>query len=455
MSRRYLAFFLAIAGLAGVLYGLGANGEMSIVKPYLEATTGFDAARLSLLVGGCLFGSVCINVFAGALSDWLGRRKAFLAGALFFAAGSPLAALSGGCFGAIYSGVLMQGCGMGLVAVVMPMFIAETLPKEIRGRGTAFFQLVMIGGILVSGLIGLALAVFVGPADSPALSIAAKERCWQAVFWIVGGLSMLSFVAGLFLKESPAWLARTKGGGRESDTDRKTEVGADANRHPLFSRRYMAPFAIAFTILVCNQATGINAVLGYTTTIFREAGLSLHDINIADVVLKIAMFAMTAVACALVDRKGRVFLLELGTRGIVGSMVAAGLLMMALEKGLVAASPLTGWLALAALVVFISSFCIGPGVCVWLALTELMPGRIRAVGIGVSLMANQGLATGLQSTLLPLTDRIGYGWLFICFAACTVVYYLTVHLFMPETKGKTLEEIELWFAEGKGKGRYR
>jgi len=211
------------------------------------------------------------------------------------------------------------------------------------------------------------------------------------------------------------------------------------------------PFLIAFTILVCNQATGINAVLGYTTTIFRESGLSLHAISIADVILKVAMFVMTAVSCALVDKKGRVFLLELGTRGIIGSMLVAGALMMCLERGILAASPVTGWAVLASLVVFISSYCVGPGVCVWLALTELMPSRIRAVGIGVSLMANQGVATGLQSTLLPLTGKIGYGWLFFVFAACTVVYYLTVHLYMPETKGKTLEEIEQWFAEGRRK----
>ena len=75
MSKRYLAYFLAMAGLAGVLYGLGANGEMSIAKPYMEATTGFDATRLSLLVGGCLLGSVCVNFFAGALSDWFGRKR--------------------------------------------------------------------------------------------------------------------------------------------------------------------------------------------------------------------------------------------------------------------------------------------------------------------------------------------------------------------------------------------
>jgi len=424
----------------------------------MEPTTGFDASRLSLLVGGCLLGSVCINLFAGALSDWFGRKRMFLVGAPFFAVGSPIAALSSTSFAAIYAGVLLQGFGMGIVAVVMPMYIAEALPKEIRGRGTAFFQLVMIGGILVSGLIGLGLSLAVGPADSPTLPLADKERCWHAVFWIVGGLSAFIVLAGLFLKESPVWLAgregqrlKVKGQTEDEQFHCLTSDLGPRTSPSLFSRRYVVPFLIAFTILVCNQATGINAVLGYTTTIFREAGLSLHAISIADVILKVAMFVMTAVSCLLVDKKGRVFLLEIGTLGIIGSMLVAGVLMMGLERGLFPATPLTGWAVLAALVVFISAFCVGPGVCVWLALTELMPSRIRAVGIGVSLMANQGVATGLQSTLLPLTGKIGYGWLFFGFAACTVVYYLTVHLYMPETKGKSLDEIERWFAEGKRK----
>jgi len=316
MSNRYLAYFLAMAGLAGVLYGLGTNGVMSIAKPYIEATTGFDAVHLSLLVGCCLLGSVCVNFVAGTLSDWFGRRKMFLLGAILFAFGSFVVGGAHREFGAMYCGILTQGLGMGIVAVVMPMYIAETLPKEIRGRGTGFFQLVMIGGILASGLIGLALSFCVGPADSPTLGLAEKEWCWHVVYWIVGGLAAGIFVAGLFLRESPVWLAR-KSGRRAARCDKAegTSLGCDAGS--VFQRRYMVPFAIAFTILACNQATGINAVLGYTTTIFKASGLSLHAINVADVVLKVAMFVMTAVACMLVDRKGRVFLLELGTRGIV------------------------------------------------------------------------------------------------------------------------------------------
>jgi len=441
MSNRYLAYFLAMAGGAGVLYGLGTNGVMSIAKPYIEASTGFDAVHLSLLVGGCLLGSVCVNFVAGTLSDWFGRKKMFLAGAILFAFGSQVVGCVSRDFVAMYCGILMQGLGMGIVAVVMPMYIAETLPKEIRGRGTGFFQLVMIGGILASGLIGLALSICVGPADSPTMGVAEKEWCWHVIYRIVGGLAAGVFVAGLFLEESPVWLKRrdNRRVARSAKIEGETRC---CDTGSIFQRRYMVPFAIAFTILACNQATGINAILGYSTTIFRASGLTLHAINVADVILKMAMFSMTAVACLLVDRKGRVFLLELGTRGMIVSMLAAGALMMTIDCGAIAASPATGWCMLAALVLFISSFCIGPGICVWLALTELMPSRIRGLGIGVALMANQGIATGLQSAFLPMVAKIGYGWMFVSFAVFGVIYYLTVHLHMPETKGRTLEDIE-------------
>jgi len=203
MSNRYLAYFLAMAGLAGVLYGLGTNGVMSIAKPYIEATTGFDAVHLSLLVGCCLLGSVCVNFVAGTLSDWFGRRKMFLLGALLFAFGSFVVGGVHREFGAMYCGILTQGLGMGIVAVVMPMYIAETLPKEIRGRGTGFFQLVMIGGILASGLIGLALSFCVGPADSPTLGLAEKEWCWHVVYWIVGGLAAALVLGAVYEAEKP------------------------------------------------------------------------------------------------------------------------------------------------------------------------------------------------------------------------------------------------------------
>ena len=441
MSKVRIAFVLAIVGLSGILYGIGSSGSaMSVSLPYLRETTAFTSAQLSLLVGACMLGAVVSGLFAGPLADWIGRKRSFVVAAALFAAGSPALALSNGTYSVMMGAMLVQGLGIGIFGIVSPLYLAEVLPPRMRGKGTGFFQLVIIVGIVLSGLFGLALSSWIGPPDSTALSLAAKTRCWQIVFGCVSLPALLVLICSFFLGESPVWLGgKAKGDGqlRQSSPDARPQLPDS-----LFSRRYIVPFVLAFTILVCNQTTGINAVLAYSVTIFREAGLRGAFANGADSIFKVAMLFATVAACALVDRKGRVYLLKLGTAGIVASMVVAGLVMLGVRAGAFAASPATGWTVAAALVVFISSFAVGPGVCVWLALTELMPSRIRAVGMSVALVANQGVATALQATMLPLTDRIGYGWLFLFFALCTVGYWMTVSFFLPETKGRTLEDIE-------------
>jgi hypothetical protein len=108
----------------------------------------------------------------------------------------------------------------------------------------------------------------------------------------------------------------------------------------------------------------------------------------------------------------------------------------------------TGYLVIASLMLFITSFALGPGVCVWLALSELMPTRIRSMGMGVALVINQGVSTGIAAFFLPIVGNHGYSAMFLFWAACTVIYFITAAFFLPETKGKTLEEIEEHF-EGK------
>ena len=435
MTKRHCAWFLALTGLAGALYGLGASSSaMSVALPYIRETTAFSSARLSLLVGACTLGAVVSGVSAGSLADFFGRKRAFLLGALLFALGTPAQALSQGVYPVLLGGVIVQGLGIGILGVVVPLYLAEALPPDMRGKGTGFFQLAAILGIVFSGLLGLALSAGIGPADSAMLSAAAKTRCWRLVFGCEAIPALFALVGAFFLSESPVWLKKSKS---EAEVEEGTDDGST-----VFQRRYLVPFFIAFTVLVCNQAIGINAVLGYSVTIFQRAGLAGTVANGADAVFKLAMLAATVLACALVDRKGRVFLLRWGTAGVFASMLVAGLVMLGVHLKWFAASALTGWTVAAALVGFVLSFSVGPGVCVWLALTELMPGRIRAVGMSIALVANQGVAMALQATLLPLTDRIGYGWLFLFFAASAVVYHLTVTLFVPETKGRTLEEIE-------------
>ena len=161
------------------------------------------------------------------------------------------------------------------------------------------------------------------------------------------------------------------------------------------------------------------------------------------------MLGMTALACAFVDRKGRKFLLMLGTAGIILSHLAAAGVFLAIKAGMIEKGPLAGWLVVGALLCYISFFSIGPGVVVWLALSELMPNRIRANGMAIAMFINMMVAYLLADRMLALVEKFGYAPVMIGLACSTVIYFLTATFFLPETKGKTLEEIEAWFSKGK------
>jgi len=322
------------------------------------------------------------------------------------------------------------------------------------------------------------------------------------------------------------------------------------------------PFVLACVILACNQATGVNSIIGYNANILLQSGLSDVQAHWGYVLFTIVNFLMTIGGILLVDRKGRKFLLSVGSAGIIVSLICTGALFRRTEKlrvdsaaavqslvsadqkivfvydgktaqTLLAASgdagkalsgrptsliviyscgdfraatqvvrsddasekpieisretclpankvvgffsnpfsnleasrqaPLriddalitpvpsahNGWLVAISLFVFMAFFAIGPGVCVWLALSELMPTRIRSNGMSIALLINQAVSTGIAATFLPTVGKYGYSTMFFGFAACTVIYFITAALFLPETKGKTLEEIEAHFESGR------
>jgi MFS family permease len=297
----------------------------------------------------------------------------------------------------------------------------------------------------------------------------------------------------------------------------------------LRQRKYLVPFVLACVILVCNQTTGINSILGFLVIILKQAGMSAGHATSADVTVKLLMCTMTIVATVLIDKMGRKFLLTVGTGGVIVALAMAGLLFLRTERqridvrdtvqtrvrgdavsmsmnadefgprkdgqvmGLTvlysygegdkvvnvlsnetdpvltivpekedkeSKRPLTikralycpvptqklGWLIAACLGLFISFFSVGPGVVVWLTLSELMPTRIRSTGMGIALLLNQGTATLIAALFLPVVGKYGYSVMFLAWAACTVLYFITAAFFLPETKNKTLEEIERAFA---------
>jgi len=448
-------FLFAMAGLSGLLYGIDI-GVIAAALPYLKAATSFTDAQLSLIVGAVVMGAVVSALFAGALAERFGRRPVILLAAAAFTLSVPIICLSNGSFAVMMVGRLIQGASQGLISVVMPMYLAEMLPADVRGKGTGFFHFMLSIGLVAVALLGFAIASLTGDAAAAesVVPLAAKTRAWQMNFWIAGIPGVLLILGGLRLQESAYWLEKKVERWKGGEVERWKGGDGLSTTTPLhhstvFQRKYMVPFVIVLVVLVCTQATGINALMNYSVSILSGIGLPGALANAADTVIKVVNLAMTLLALTLVDRRGRRFLLMLGTAGVVLAHVAAGLIFLSVRLHWVSVSLWTGVPMMIAFVLLVAFYAVGPGVCVWLVLSELMPGRIRANGMSIALFFNRGVAMAITSSFLPWANAWGYDGICFTLAACTVVYFVTVTFFMPETKGKTLEEIELFFEVGK------
>jgi MFS family permease len=414
-----------------------------------------------------------------------------------------------------------------------------------------------------------------------------KGHAWRSIFWVSLPPGVVFLLGSLFVTESPRWLFRRgrkdqaltallKSRSAEQAALELEEMAATAHaakaglqvRDSLLRRKYAIPFLLACVILFCNTATGVNSIIGYNTGILLQSGLSDLASHWGYVIFTVVNFLATMIGIALVDRRGRKFLLVMGTSGVIVALASVALLFRSTEKlsvdcrdavqalvspsqelalrfdsaaasrllaaqddnaqgnaGLTdavrgidsnraslaiiysygrftaatsfvrsddaAAAPIKiarascvpgnriealfrnpfadlaaartaplmiqkalvgrvpearhGWLVALGLYVFMAFFALGPGVVVWLALSELMPTRIRSNGMSIALVINQLVSTTLAAIFLPFVSKHGYSQMFFLFAGFTIVYFLVAAFFLPETKGKTLEEIEAHF----------
>ena len=572
----YNRFLLVVAGLGGLLYGVDV-GIIAGALPYLEATSGLNAGQLSIVVAAVLLGSVISTLFAGVLADWMGRKSLMALSGVMFVISIPTIALAHG-YGPLVLGRLLQGVSAGLIGVVVPLYLAECLTASNRGKGTGIFQWLLTAGIVIAALVGVYFSFRVDQVaklGDAANLLAFKDTAWRGIFWVSLPPGILFVIGSLMISESPRWLlrhgkrgaaysallrSRTTG---QADLELKEMEDANASekgkastaggvRESLLRRKYVIPFVLACIILACNQATGINSIIAYNTNILLQSGLSDVAAHWGYVVFTIINFAVTFGGVVLVDRKGRKFLLSLGTAGIIASLVCTGVLFHGAERARLdvktavqtmvtvdqtlalsydqmlanqllnqpqasqptslvviysygdfraasqvvrsddrAAKPIVitrdscvpankvvaffsnpfgnldasrkaplrienalispvpsrgnGWMVAITLFVFMAFYAVGPGVCVWLALSELMPTRIRSNGMSIALVLNQAVSTTIAAIFLPTVGKYGYSTMFFGFAACTVIYFVTATWFLPETKGKTLEEIEAHF----------
>jgi SP family myo-inositol transporter-like MFS transporter 13 len=351
----YNRLLLFVAGLGGLLYGIDV-GIIAGALPYMEATSGLNAGQLSFVVAAVLLGSVISTLFAGMLADWMGRKKMMALSGALFVASIPLIALSHG-YGNLVCGRLLQGVSGGLIGVVIPLYLAECLGAKNRGKGTGVFQWMLVFGFVIAAIIALYFSYRVDEVarlGDAAKLLAFKDTAWRSIFWVSLPPGVLFVLGSFIVAESPRWLflrgrreaaraalLRSRDAVQTEVEFQEMVVGAAEDnkasaggrtKESLLSRKYVIPFVLACVILACNQATGINSIIGFNANIFIQSGLSDVQAHYGNLLFTLVNFFMTMVAVMLVDRKGRKFLLSVGTAGIIVSLIVVGLLFRRTEQ---------------------------------------------------------------------------------------------------------------------------
>lgn len=442
-TQKSIRYLLALAGLGGFLYGVDF-GVIAAAEPYMKAMDIYKdkGAYVSLVVGAVMLGGLISSITAGFLCELFGRKRMIVASAAMFLAAIPVVCLSLTSFPVLMAGRILQGMSAGYMAVVMPMYLAETLPADIRGRGTGVFQFCLGLGLVVAAGAGCLVATRYGASDTA--DAAGRVAAWGANFWWTMLPVAVLFFGSLRLPESPVWLEKSAKRKVESV---KLEKDDSSTLDSLLSRRYVIPFLLACLVLTFNKTTGMSSFTSYLVTILHSAGFEGIFANWGQLAVKLTNMLVTIAAAALVDRKGRTWLLKVGTGGMTIGLAAIGSVFLAIERFGVHANNFTGLLTLFAFFFMQVFYALGPGLCVWLVLSELMPKRIRANGMAIALFMNQLVACGLASTLHPWQEAWGWSSMFFFFAVNGVLYFITA-LFIPETNGKSLEELEHLFDKG-------
>ncbi len=437
-----MKFYLlaAIASLGGLLFGYD-TGVISGALPFIDQAFTLDANMQGVAASAVLVGATLGASVAGILSDRFGRKRVILVVALLFVLGALGSAAASSLLMLIGARAVV-GVAIGVASMLTPLYLAEIAPKQQRGAIVSLNQFCITFGILISYL-----------ADYALTDVAGTWR-WMLGLGCVPGTIL--FVGMLTLPESPRWLA---GVGRMEDAraallrtrppeeaeaelaELRTDVRAAGGRIVPWSALLAAggrrPLVIGVALAVFQQVTGINTVIYYAPSIFRDAGLSSTSVSIlATAGVGLVNVIMTVVAMRLMDHAGRRALLLWGLAGMI-------VMLLLLAGGFaLGAKGAAAYLTVACVAIYVGFFAIGLGPVFWLLISEIFPLAVRGRGMSVAAVSNWGSNFVVTLVFPRLVADLGSSAAFLMFAVLSVFAWIFTYRSVPETKGRSLEEIE-------------
>jgi SP family galactose:H+ symporter-like MFS transporter len=444
-NQTFVYLAAIFAALGGLLFGYD-TGVISGAELFFRNEFTLSTFALEVIVSGVLAGAAVGALIGGRLADLFGRRRLLIATAIIFAVGAILCAIAPSPF-LLGLGRIVVGFGIGLSSSGVPVYISEVAPADARGWQVSLFQLAITVGILLAYLVDYAFARIQG---------------WRWMF----GLAVIPaaiFGAGMFfLPESPRWLLRR--GHRDTaramlarirgtadvdaefrDIEQSIAKAPESGRFSdLFARSVRPALIVGIGLAIFQQITGINTVIYYAPLIIQTAGISsASGAILATAGIGAVNVLVTILSMWLIDRKGRRPLLLVGIAGMAITLGLLGLVFHLSHQ-----STGMAWLAVISMMAYVGSFAISLGPIFWLLISEIYPLKIRNSAEGVAATFNWGANLVVTLTFLTLVEKLGPSQTFWVYGLCAIAAGVFSYYFVPETKGRTLEEIEeFWHAK--------
>lgn len=449
----YVILISIVAAMGGLLFGYDWV-VIGGAKPFFEKYFNLTSEALSGWANSCaLLGCLLGSVVSGGLSDKFGRKKLLLVSGVLFAVSSVLTgwALS---FNAFIFWRIVGGVAIGMASNLSPLYIAEVAPARWRGRLVSMNQLTIVIGVLAAQIVNWLIAEAV-PAGATAEMIHASwngQFGWRWMFTAVAIPSVLFFICSLFVPESPRWLVKNgkdslarkilaRIGGESHADSELTEIQATLAREEirrvrfgdLLESKVLKILFVGITLAVLQQWSGINVIFNYAEEIFRQAGYGVSDILFNVVVTGSVNLVFTFVAIGTVDKHGRRTLMLLGCAGVAFSHLLIGLAYTMGMKGL---------FVLLFTLAAIGCYAMSLAPITWVLISEIFPNRIRGAAVSVAVSALWMASFILTYTFPLLNKSLGPAMTFWAYALICLAGFVFILRRVPETKGKSLEQIE-------------